>query len=121
MEAALVTGHLVTHLRRETRIRSRARHVETLETNSGFDRAYWLAHCDGYRVECGAGRFGFVERVLENGVLAVRAGRLGRRLLFVPTSEVEFIVPRAEQIWLRSTMILGSEAPQTAASSPRSG
>jgi hypothetical protein len=96
--------------RTPTPLREDAQRTETPETDTLFDRAYWLAHCDGYRVDCGAGRLGFVERILDDGVLAVRAGRLGRRLLLVPTSEVAFIVPRAEQIWLRSTAILGSQA-----------
>jgi hypothetical protein len=95
-----------------TAIRPPAYGIETSEMDSTFDRAYWLAHCDGYRVDCGAGRLGCVERVLDDGVLAVRAGRLGRRLLLVPTSAVDAIVPRAEHIWLHSTTILGSEAPE---------
>ena len=60
----------------------------------GFDRQYWLAHCNGFRVDAAEGRLGFVEDVGEN-VLVVRAGRLGRRLLLVAPTEVAFIVPRA--------------------------
>jgi hypothetical protein len=75
-----------------------------------FDRDYWLAHCEGFRVDADAGRLGFVEEVRTDGrngpVLAVRAGLLGRRLLLVPTSEVAFLVPRAERIWLRSPVTL---------------
>jgi hypothetical protein len=73
-----------------------------------FDRDYWLTHCEGYRVETGEGRLGFVETVLrdENPPhdihLAIRAGRLGRRIVLVPLSSVAFIVPRAERIWLRT-------------------
>jgi hypothetical protein len=83
---------------------------------TGFDRDYWLAHCEGYRVDAADGRLGFVEAVRRDGsrngpLLAVRAGRLGRRLLLVPASEVAFIVPRAEQIWLASPVrIARSEA-----------
>ena len=103
-------------LRRQLRTATRppADRIEPSEVDSTFDRAYWLAHCDGYRVDRGAGRLGFVERVLDDGVLAVRAGRLGRRLLLVPAGAVDVIVPRAEHIWLRSTTILGSEAPEAA-------
>jgi hypothetical protein len=82
----------------------------------GFDREYWLAHCEGFRVDTQQGRLGFVEAVRtdawrEEPLLVVRAGRLGRRLLHVPASEVAFIVPRAERIWLASSVrISGSEA-----------
>jgi len=72
---------------------------------ASLDRDYWLSHCEGYRVEGDAGRVGFVEAVLDEAgrrMLAVRAGRLGRRLVLVPTEEVSFIVPRAERIWLRT-------------------
>jgi hypothetical protein len=71
-----------------------------------FDRDYWLAHCDGFRVETADGGLGFVDHVEvdeEDGVvLAVRAGLLGRRVLLVAAGEIDFIVPRAEKIWLRS-------------------
>jgi hypothetical protein len=83
---------------------------------SGFDREYWLAHCEGFRVDAEGGRLGFVEAVhadawRDEPLLVVRAGRLGRRLLHVPASEVAFIVPRAERIWLASPVrIAGSEA-----------
>jgi len=82
----------------------------------GFDRDYWVAHCEGYRVDTQGGRLGFVEAVRtedwrEEPLLIVRAGRFGRRLLHVPASEVAFIVPRAERIWLASPVrIAGSEA-----------
>jgi hypothetical protein len=58
-------------------------------------------------VDATEGRIGFVESVhderrAEGPTLAIRAGRLGRRLLEVSADEVAFIVPRAERIWLRS-------------------
>jgi hypothetical protein len=82
----------------------------------GFDRAYWLGHCEGYRVDAADGRLGFVEEVRpapagEPTMLAVRAGRLGRRLLLVPDSEVAFIVPRAQTIWLRSPVAVAGTEP----------
>ena len=83
---------------------------------TSFDRDYWLSHCEGFRVDTADGRLGFVEEVRagvgRNGdVLAVRAGLLGRRIVLVPATGVDFIVPRAERIWLRSPVeILGSEA-----------
>jgi hypothetical protein len=72
-----------------------------------LDREYWLAHCEGYRVDGDEGRVGFVEAVRDEAgrrMLAVRAGRLGRRLVLVPADEVSFIVPRAERIWLRTEL-----------------
>ena len=82
-----------------------------------FDREYWLGHCEGYRVDGPDGRIGFVEEVRENlsdaaaPFLAVRAGRLGTRVLVVPADAVEFIVPRDQRIWLRAPIrIVSSEA-----------
>lgn len=79
------------------------RAVQDIETN--FDRDYWLAHCEGYRVDAEDGRLGFVEAVRADGspdghLLCVRAGRLGLRLLFIPVSQVALIVPRLERICL---------------------
>lgn len=80
-----------------------------------FDREYWLAHCEGFRVDAANGRMGFVEEIRagddpDDTVLAVRAGRLGRRVVLVSAREVDFIVPRAERIWLHSPgRIIGSE------------
>jgi hypothetical protein len=91
--------------------------VPAQQARPEFDRGYWLAHCEGYRVDGAEGRIGFVEEVRENPgdprspVLAVRAGRLGRRVLIVPSEAVQFIVPRARRIWLRSPVeIVSSEA-----------
>jgi hypothetical protein len=72
-----------------------------------FDTDYWLAHCEGFRVEFEGGRVGFVEEIRSSGdgrpVLAVRAGALGRRLLLIGADDVAFVVPRAERIYLHST------------------
>jgi hypothetical protein len=80
------------------------------------DRDYSLAHCEGYRVEATEGRIGFVDEVRtgpdhpRDTILAVRTGRLGRRLLLVPAAETAYIVPHAERIWLRTPVtIIGSE------------
>jgi hypothetical protein len=80
-----------------------------------FDRGYWLRHCEGYRVDGDEGRLGFVDSIRDEAdgeaILAVRAGRLGRRLLLIRARDVAFIVPRAERIWLAApTQIVGSEA-----------
>ena len=86
-----------------------APHVE----HRRFDREYWLAHCEGYRVDGGEGRIGFVDRVTDADgrlVLAIRAGRLGRRIFLVPGEAVAFIVPRAQRLWLSApATIVGSE------------
>lgn len=80
------------------------------------DRDYWLTHCQGFSVEGAGGRVGIVQDVRRGAgpreaTLAVGAGRLGRRLLLVPATEVSRIVPRGERIWLRSSFeISGSEA-----------
>jgi hypothetical protein len=84
---------------------------------AAFDRDYWVAHCEGYRVEGHEGRIGFVEEVRENPddpstpLLAIRAGMLGRRILVVRADDVHLIAPRSQQVWLRSPVrILHSEA-----------
>jgi hypothetical protein len=43
---------------------------------TGLDRDYWLAHCEGYRVNAADGRLGFVEAVRRDGSRdgPVRAG-----------------------------------------------
>jgi hypothetical protein len=78
----------------------------------GFDRHYWLAHCEGYRVDAVDGRLGFVEEIEADAagapLLVVRAGRLGRRLLLIPASEAAFIVPRAQRVWLRSPVSIAA-------------
>jgi hypothetical protein len=87
-----------------------------IPTTTSFDRDYWLSHCVGFRVDTADGRLGFVEEIRAGvdrygDVLAVRAGLLGRRLVLVPATEVDFIVPRAERIWLHSPVkILGGES-----------
>jgi hypothetical protein len=81
------------------------------------ENAYWIRHCEGYRVDGAGGRLGFVDHVRGAGddcsaVLAVRAGLLGRRLLLVSEADIAQIVPRAERIWLRTpATIVGSESP----------
>jgi hypothetical protein len=90
-----------------------------IRTPMSFDRAYWLSHCEGFRVDTAGGRLGFVEE-LRAGVdshgdmLAVRAGLLGRRLVLVPATEVDFIVPRAERIWLHSPVRIHGSEPAVA-------
>jgi hypothetical protein len=72
-------------------------------------RAYWLAHCEGYRVDAPGGRLGRVETVISRDggsradALVVRGGLLGGRLVVVPVDEVDRIVPRKERIALRAS------------------
>ena len=83
-------------------------------SNDTVGRDYWLAHCEGYRVDGHEGRIGFVDEVRvehDRTVLAVRAGVFGRRVLLVSSNQVAIIVPQAQRIWLRTpTTILGSES-----------
>jgi len=83
---------------------------------AGFDRHYWLRHCEGFRVDGAEGRLGFVDSIRDpdgrDPLLAVRAGALGRRLLLIRAKDVAFVVPREARIWLTSRCeIVGSEAP----------
>jgi len=85
-----------------------------------FDRDYWVAHCEGFRVQAGDGAIGFVESAScgpeGEPTLAVRAGLLGRRVLVIPASSIAFIVPRARRIWLHSPVeILGTSEAHVAA------
>ncbi len=80
------------------------------EAPKSFDRDYWIAHCEGYRVDGHDGRIGFVEEVRPNPanphspLLAIRVGALGRRLIVVRADDVHSIVPRSERIWLRAPL-----------------
>jgi hypothetical protein len=91
--------------------------LRVAEVPASFDRDYWIAHCEGYRVDGHAGRIGFVDEIRPNPadprtpLLAIRVGRLGRRIVVVPADEVHSIVPRSERIWLRAPIsIATSEA-----------
>ncbi|MEX1357495.1 MAG: hypothetical protein WD981_02615 [Gaiellaceae bacterium] len=70
-----------------------------------IDRDYWIDHCEGYRVEGRGGRIGLVEEVRPDGLLAVRAGLLGRRVLIFDRADVAEIVPRAKRIYLDSSAV----------------
>jgi len=51
-----------------------------------------------------------IQAAPDDPVLAVRAGLLGRRIVLVPARDVDFIVPRAQRLWLDSpTRIIGTE------------
>ena len=69
-----------------------------------FDRAYWIAHSEGYRVDAGNRRLGFVEETFANPdregqmLLVIRGGALGRRLYAARSEDVVMIVPRAADL-----------------------
>ena len=74
-----------------------------------YDRAYWLSRCEGFLLEDAAGvRIGRVvevhyeSRLDQPDALAVRAGRLGLRLLVYPTAAVQTIVPAEGRLVLTS-------------------
>ena len=72
-----------------------------------LDQEYWLAHCEGYRVDSEIGRIGLVEEVCSTptghpDLLVLRAGRFVRRRLLVPAEEVMAVAPREERIVVRS-------------------
>lgn len=89
------------------------RTIESLERgeeetpSAGEDlSAYWLRTCEGFRVDSKSGRVGVVEEVRLSSrkqpeALAVRAGLFRTRLLIVPVSEVERVVPRRKRVLLR--------------------
>lgn len=108
-----LTSDPTVGVRRRAQRRRAPRAVAQPEAD-GFDRDYWLWHCEGYQVDGAQGQLGFVDSIRDTPegevILAVRAGRLGRRLLLVRALDVAFIVPRAERIWLAApTEIVGSE------------
>ena len=75
------------------------------------DPGYWIAHCEGYRVDSAGGRIGFVDRVTARSdgiVLTVRMGRLGRRVIEISAEEITCIVPRVERVWIRTLGDLAS-------------
>ena len=80
---------------------------ETFTPAPVFRSGYWLAHCEGYRVDSPDGRVGVVEHVRlapDSGrpeLLAVRSGLFVPRLLLVPVARVEGVIPRERRVILR--------------------
>jgi hypothetical protein len=74
----------------------------------GFDADYWHCRCQGFRVAVPSGARGIVEetrfgsRLDRPDVIAVRVGRLPRRLVLVPIEEVEEINPRERLLRVRA-------------------
>lgn len=71
-----------------------------------WSRDYWLGHCEGFRVEDGARRLGFVEEILggedDPVELVVRGGRLANRVYRIRVEEILRLEPRAERILVRA-------------------
>ena len=68
-----------------------------------WSRDYWLAHCEGFRVDSPDGRLGVVELALadehgEPAGLVVRAGIFGKRLVNVPRECVVEIRPQDARV-----------------------
>ena len=70
-----------------------------------WSRDYWLAHCEGFRVEDDARRLGIVEEVIgdedEPAELVVRGGLFANRVYRIPAEAVVEVDPRAERILVR--------------------
>lgn len=85
-------------------------------SDAPVDPEYWLAHCEGYRVESPGGRVGIVEDVRHaEGAeraesLAVLAGMFGRRRLIIDVRDVSAIVPYEQCVLLKAdAKIVGTE------------
>jgi len=75
--------------------------------HSSWTREYWIARCEGYRVDSPSRHLGFVEEVVqtpggEPRALTVRAGYGRDGLLVVPIEHVLEIVPDSEHIRVRT-------------------
>lgn len=98
---------------------------EPVEARPGFDRDYWVANSEGYRVDDGNRRLGFVEETFADDddagrtVIVIRGGVLGQRLCAARAEDVAWIVPREQRIWLRTGAPLSELRDATAAPPPR--
>jgi hypothetical protein len=82
------------------------------------DLEYWLAHCEGYRVDSAGGRVGIVEDVRRaQGAeraesLALLAGMFGRRRLIIDVGQVNAIVPHEQRVLLKADAKIVSSEPR---------
>jgi hypothetical protein len=68
---------------------------------------YWLSTCKGFQVDSERGRIGIVEEVRFSPrnapeALAVRVGLFRTRLVIVPVSDVEYVLPRRKRVVVRT-------------------
>jgi hypothetical protein len=74
-----------------------------------FDGDYWLRRCEGFHVDCPAGRVGIVVEVRFGSsinrpdALVVRGRMPGKRVRIVSVSEVAEVVPGQERLVLRAS------------------
>ena len=88
-----------------------------------YTHAYWLSHCEGFRVELPGEILGYVEDVRgdemggdEPVMLAVRERGHAGRLLHVPVEAVTAIVPSQERVYVNREQLPG--APSASRSEP---
>lgn len=80
-----------------------------MEAAAAFDSAYWLSHCEGFRVDAPGGSLGFVEEIVFAGpgyepkALVVAGGLSGRQRWLVPVADVAVVQPRRELVSLASS------------------
>jgi hypothetical protein len=81
---------------------------DTARSRASLERAQALARCEGFRVDSPTGTVGFVEglrfesRIDEPDLLEVRGGRFGRKLLLIPTEEVEDVSLAEQRLVVRA-------------------
>jgi hypothetical protein len=80
--------------------------ADNLVFNTGpSDLDSWLSPCEGFRVESPEGHLGKLEDVFYSGdrprLLAVRVGRLGRRLELYPVEEITEVRFEQRRVLLR--------------------
>jgi hypothetical protein len=80
--------------------------ADNLDLSTGpSDLDAWLAPCEGFRVESPEGHLGKLEDVFYSGdrprLLAVRVGRLGRRLELYPVEEITEVRFEQRRVLLR--------------------
>jgi len=78
--------------------------------DSAYGREYWLHRCEGFRIESAGREVGSVRGLrftgsIRPGLLEVRTGLFGRRVLLIPVEQVDQIDPKARRIVLRPSPI----------------
>ena len=95
----------------ESGVRSLTGEIFKSFTDPHADLGYWLARCEGFRVEAPAGRLGTVSalrwesRADRPDRLVVRTGLLNRRELELQPAEIERIVPGQKLVVLKRDVV----------------